>query len=212
MTATPEDAPDYGRSRFRNEEERKAYSAYLQDEVVRISRKYGEADPYDQPFGHLVVGVEAAVLELEERYVQDVADAKRDTERAYRRGYSQAYFAAATDAAALTKKGFARSKEVANILLDHALKTVLPWRQDAAHEKEPERQDAPKLDRPDWFLLRHQTFARDGRACTACGSQRFLEIDHIKGVNEGGLPVLDNLRVLCRTCNRSRPRGPRAEG
>lgn len=208
MRATNEGAPaPEGRSRFANEAERRDYLAFLNDEVSRVAWEYGEAGAYEQPAGHLVVGIEAAALELEERYVALRDRLAAEAEAAYRRGYSQGYFAAASDARAMHKKGLARAQEVANVLLDHARNAVLPWRYRAAEG----RVDAPSLVRPDWFMLRHQTFARDGRQCVACGSERFLEIDHIKGVNEGGLPLLENLRVLCRTCNRSRPRGPRGE-
>lgn len=208
MRATNEGAPaPEGRSRFANEAERRDYLAFLNDEVSRVAWEYGEAGAYEQPAGHLVVGIEAAALELEERYVALRDRLAAEAEAAYRRGYSQGYFAAATDAAGMHKRGFGRAREVANVLLDHARNVVLPWRYRAAEG----RQDAPALERLDWFLLRHQTFARDGRQCVECGSERHLEIDHIKGVNEGGLPLLENLRVLCRTCNRSRPRGPRGE-
>lgn len=132
-------------------------------------------------------------------------------EEAYRHGYSQGYIAAYHDAFFLARRGFGRSKEVANILENHALTVVHPWRVAFSHA-DPRREPPPKMVRPDWFMLRHQTFARDGRSCTACGSSRFLEIDHIKPVNVGGLPTLDNLRVLCRTCNRSRSRTERAAG
>ena len=195
------------RSRFANDAERREHLAFLAEEVDRIAGEYGGASPYAQPAGHLVVGIEAAALELEERYVALRDRLAAEAEAAYRRGYSQGYFAAASDARAMHKKGLARAQEVANVLLDHARNAVLSWRYRASEG----RQDAPPLARPDWFLLRHQTFARDGRQCVACGSEHFLEIDHVKGVNEGGLPLLENLRVLCRTCNRSRPRGPRAE-
>lgn len=144
---------------------------------------------------------EAGLLHQEQAQAED----------AYRHGYSQGYIAAYHDAAMMVRRGLTRAREVVNVLEQHALCEVHPWRV-AFNPDAPHRVSPPKLDRPDWAMLRHQVFARDGRACTSCGSQRFLEVDHIKGVNEGGLPVLENLRVLCRTCNRSRPRGPRAEG
>ncbi|MDE7360915.1 MAG: DEAD/DEAH box helicase family protein [Oscillospiraceae bacterium] len=41
--------------------------------------------------------------------------------------------------------------------------------------------------------------------CARCGEvfsdRRFLQIDHIKAMANGGLTVLDNLQVLCRKCN-----------
>ena len=38
-----------------------------------------------------------------------------------------------------------------------------------------------------------------------CGKEfdtrRYLQIDHIKAMDNGGLTVEDNLQVLCRWCN-----------
>lgn len=142
----------------------------------------------------------AAIIELNDQ----LQEALRTQEAAFRRGYSQAYFAAANDALSMKKNGIARAQEVANVLLDHALKVVLPWRNRGNAGEE--RVDPPRMDVPNWWLLRHQVFARDGRKCEACHSNRQLEIDHIVPVAEGGMPALFNLRVLCRTCNRARPR------
>lgn len=48
--------------------------------------------------------------------------------------------------------------------------------------------------------LRRQILDRDG-ACVHCGSTENLHIDHIEPFSRGGLTVLENLQVLCRTCN-----------
>lgn len=49
--------------------------------------------------------------------------------------------------------------------------------------------------------LRPTLLARDGHACKVCGSTIDLCIDHIVPVSKGGGDELDNLQVLCRSCN-----------
>lgn len=44
-----------------------------------------------------------------------------------------------------------------------------------------------------------------GYKCMSCGKifpdKKFLQVDHIKSLNNGGLSVPDNLQILCRSCN-----------
>lgn len=49
--------------------------------------------------------------------------------------------------------------------------------------------------------LREEVFARSGNCCVYCGSRRELTVDHIVPVVRGGGDELDNLQVLCRSCN-----------
>jgi len=42
--------------------------------------------------------------------------------------------------------------------------------------------------------------AADGEKCALCASTDRLEVDHLDGVRKNN--SLDNLRLLCRTCNR----------
>jgi len=49
--------------------------------------------------------------------------------------------------------------------------------------------------------LRREVFARDGNRCKQCGAMSNLSIDHIYPEVWGGPTTLDNLQVLCRTCN-----------
>ena len=49
--------------------------------------------------------------------------------------------------------------------------------------------------------VRWSVFQRDGYACTHCGSQSDLTIDHVHPVSLGGLNDPTNLQTLCRSCN-----------
>ena len=49
-----------------------------------------------------------------------------------------------------------------------------------------------------------EVWIRDGGKCSACGSQENLEFDHIVPFSKGGSSTAENLRILCRPCNRSR--------
>jgi hypothetical protein len=51
--------------------------------------------------------------------------------------------------------------------------------------------------------LRKAVWDRDQGRCTrpGCGTQFFLEIDHIKPIAQGGKTVLSNLRLLCKAHN-----------
>ena len=59
-----------------------------------------------------------------------------------------------------------------------------------------------------WQLVskktRPEVLARDGNICRQCGSTQNLEVDHIIPLARGGSNELDNLQVLCRTCNRKK--------
>jgi 5-methylcytosine-specific restriction endonuclease McrA len=65
--------------------------------------------------------------------------------------------------------------------------------------------------------LRREVWARDNGCCVLCGvackrqkDDRYDlddwlgEIDHIVPRSEGGLSVLENLRLLCKGCNRQK--------
>jgi len=45
---------------------------------------------------------------------------------------------------------------------------------------------------------------RDGYQCKNCDSQDDLSIDHIIPLSKGGRDELDNLQILCQSCNSSK--------
>lgn len=55
-----------------------------------------------------------------------------------------------------------------------------------------------------WAALRTAVFARDGFACTYCGSANELQCDHIFPRAKGGTDVFENLTTACRSCNASK--------
>lgn len=60
---------------------------------------------------------------------------------------------------------------------------------------------APQVRKSIPRKVRLQVLRRDGWMCSNCQSTHALEIDHIKPLALGGVDVLENLRVLCRSCN-----------
>lgn len=45
---------------------------------------------------------------------------------------------------------------------------------------------------------------RDGYHCINCGATKNLSVDHIVPISKGGSDDLDNLQMLCRSCNSSK--------
>lgn len=58
--------------------------------------------------------------------------------------------------------------------------------------------------KPDRYIpisLRKEVLTKYKHKCTYCGTDKNLGIDHIKPIKLKGLSELDNLQVLCKTCN-----------
>jgi 5-methylcytosine-specific restriction endonuclease McrA len=59
-----------------------------------------------------------------------------------------------------------------------------------------------KLNSRKYRAHKERVFARDGRICRYCGSdEEPLHIDHIISRKRGGTHNLENLQVLCKSCN-----------
>jgi hypothetical protein len=59
-----------------------------------------------------------------------------------------------------------------------------------------------KLNSRRYREQRERVFKRDGRFCQICGTDEGeMHIDHVIARKHGGDHSLDNLRVLCKSCN-----------
>lgn len=63
------------------------------------------------------------------------------------------------------------------------------------------RRGTPLSRRPISPKLRAAVMERDNFACVNCASTVQLTLDHIWPYSKGGEDTLENLRVLCRSCN-----------
>jgi hypothetical protein len=52
--------------------------------------------------------------------------------------------------------------------------------------------------------VKEAVFRRDGGRCVECGSDFDIQYDHIIPVVRGGSNEVDNLQILCATCNRKK--------
>ncbi len=58
-----------------------------------------------------------------------------------------------------------------------------------------------KRNRKIQAATRKAVFNRDEHSCVLCGKKSDLSIDHIFPFSKGGGHELENLRVLCKSCN-----------
>jgi hypothetical protein len=71
----------------------------------------------------------------------------------------------------------------------------------AIADLDPARAPARKVSAISKAAIRRQIWARDGGACVNCGSRFALEEDHVRPAAMGGAYTLENMRLLCRSCN-----------
>lgn len=93
-----------------------------------------------------------------------------------------------------TKKGFIEGAIKALIrdwkIINHFLRTGnLP------------KKIKPKRKNLHFSSLKWKIFKRDNFTCKKCGSQEFLELDHIIPISKGGKEKESNYQTLCKKCN-----------
>jgi hypothetical protein len=71
-------------------------------------------------------------------------------------------------------------------------------------QKTVERQQNRKGSRSLTNAMMEEVWARDEGKCVECGAMQDIEFDHMVPFSKGGATSVDNLRLLCRPCNRSR--------
>lgn len=120
---------------------------------------------------------------------------KQTRKNAFREGFIHAM----REAERLRRMGFTRLDEVVNILEMHAGLGLKTW---SLQPGEAYESTAPKAwTGSTWWEIREMVLTRGGRRCVRCGSTEELHVDHIQPVAKGGMPRLENLQVLCKTCN-----------
>ena len=77
-------------------------------------------------------------------------------------------------------------------------------KQEETETKKKERRSRKKFDTSDFKSIGE----RDGFNCAFCGTYEDLEVDHVIPVSKGGSNDLDNLQLLCKTCNTSKGAKP----
>ncbi len=61
-----------------------------------------------------------------------------------------------------------------------------------------------KHDRSIPASIKKWVWNRDQGKCVSCGSVEDLEFDHDIPFSKGGSNSMDNIRILCRKCNRKK--------
>ncbi len=130
----------------------------------------------------------------------------RGHEYDFRRGFRDGYEEATLDFLRLSRAGYNRPREVANIMGRHSWYAIRDWMRAAFLDKEPPRHShPPSFKQESWSDVRAATFKRDMYQCVRCDSPDDLEAHHVHPVADGGLPDLDNLKTLCEKCHRGKP-------
>ena len=129
------------------------------------------------------------------------ADYQNGEAYGFKTGYQYAMLAASEIIIDLKNMGYSRPAEIANILEEFSLTTIYNWREGGGDRHKP-----PGL--PDiiksWREMRKTILDEFDNKCCRCFSTERLEVDHINPVKDGGLPLKNNLRVLCKPCHQTR--------
>lgn len=59
----------------------------------------------------------------------------------------------------------------------------------------------PRSVRPGWKKNKALAMKRAAWHCEQCGTDRAIQVHHVKPRSDGGTDDLDNLKVLCATCH-----------
>ena len=91
-------------------------------------------------------------------------------------------------------------------LVERRMRDELGLFYDGAHRSDiPKRTDLGKLPRYNCVENRAQLYGQQGGYCAGCATHfegRHLEVDHIISRGKGGTDHLENLQLLCGSCNR----------
>lgn len=141
-----------------------------------------------------------------EKTVQDIPEFWiNDMDGAYREGFYEGFTHCIEQFEEIySRKGFARVREIANILRDWADSLLILWRYRGEGKYKNFDSHHPIYRQLEtWGTIRERILRRD-KACVRCGDVVRLEVDHIIDVQNGGLPVDSNLRVLCGVCHKGK--------
>lgn len=127
-----------------------------------------------------------------------------DMDHAYRNGFEDGFDYCIEQFENLhSKKGFQRTREICNILWHWSSTVLRNWAVCGLGMFKAKEFHPTFCFDESWPDIRKRILRRD-RCCLRCKDVVNLEVDHIIEVQDGGLPVDSNLRVLCRKCHKSK--------
>ena len=90
------------------------------------------------------------------------------------------------------------NQEVERVLTDQADPKTEIDHQDPRNYQDPSH---PGFITP---VVRRKVWIRNKGQCAACGGRKDLQYDYIVPRSEGGNNTLDNLQLLCKSCNQKK--------
>ncbi len=91
-----------------------------------------------------------------------------------------------------------------DLLVDRGWLEVLPVTEGSVTEPGQDERMANWASRYVSDKTRKQLMEKAGHKCPQCGSTEKLEVDHIVPISRGGNGNVENLQILCRSCNRKK--------
>jgi 5-methylcytosine-specific restriction endonuclease McrA len=95
-------------------------------------------------------------------------------------------------------EAFFEVQELEKEMTDHVAGKAQLDRQDPIDYQDPSH---PAYITP---VVRRKVWIRNKGQCAACGSRKDLQYDYIEAISEGGNNTIDNLQLLCKTCNQEK--------